>query len=96
VVAAEWHPVHPGVIVTCGKSHIAFWTHELGGTLIKRNGIFEGREKPKYVTCLAFTQDGEVLSGDSNGNIIAWVKGKLLKIHFKRLILKQLTTIIII
>ncbi|XP_065343773.1 echinoderm microtubule-associated protein-like 2 isoform X3 [Cloeon dipterum] len=75
VVAAEWHPVDRGVIVTCGKSHIAFWTHELGGTLIKRNGIFEGREKPKYVTCLAFSQNGEVLSGDSNGHIIVWVRG---------------------
>ncbi|XP_059480619.1 echinoderm microtubule-associated protein-like 2 isoform X6 [Neocloeon triangulifer] len=75
VVAAEWHPVDRGTIVTCGKSHIAFWTHELGGTLIKRNGIFEGREKPKYVTCLAFSQNGEVLSGDSNGNIIVWVRG---------------------
>jgi len=64
------------MIVTCGKSHVAFWTHEPGGTLIKRNGIFEGREKPKYVTCLAFSQDGEVLSGDSSGNIVSWVRGQ--------------------
>lgn len=34
------------------------------------------RDKPKYVTCLAFTQTGEVLSGDSNGNIIVWTRGK--------------------
>jgi microtubule-associated protein-like 1/2 len=42
---------------------------------MKRNGIFEGREKPKYVTCLAFTQDGDVVSGDSNGNLIVWTRG---------------------
>lgn len=38
-------------------------------------GIFEGREKPKYVTCLTFTQNGDVVSGDSNGNIVLWGRG---------------------
>jgi microtubule-associated protein-like 1/2 len=76
VVAAEFHPVDRGYIVTCGKSHIAFWTLETNGTLIKRNGIFEGREKPKYVTCMAFTQDGDLVSGDSNGNLIVWTRGE--------------------
>jgi microtubule-associated protein-like 1/2 len=38
-------------------------------------GVFANREKPKYVTCLAFTQGGDVLSGDSNGSIIVWARG---------------------
>lgn len=38
-------------------------------------GVFEGREKPKYVTCISFTQNGDVISGDSNGNIIVWGRG---------------------
>lgn len=38
-------------------------------------GIFEGREKPKYVTCLSFSHNGDVISGDSNGNIVIWSRG---------------------
>ncbi|XP_039294135.1 echinoderm microtubule-associated protein-like 2 [Nilaparvata lugens] len=75
VVAAEFHPLDKSCIVTCGKSHISFWSLDNGGTLYKRNGIFENRDKPKYVTCLAFTQTGDVLSGDSNGSIIVWGRG---------------------
>ncbi|XKL65549.1 hypothetical protein PGB90_008969 [Kerria lacca] len=77
VVAAEFHPLDKNSIVTCGKNHINFWTLDAGGTLYKRQGLFEGsRDRPKYVTCLAFTQAGDVLSGDTNGNIIIWVRGK--------------------
>ncbi|KAK6645396.1 hypothetical protein RUM43_001673 [Polyplax serrata] len=75
VIAAEFHPLDRHCIVTCGKSHIAFWILDQNGTLYKRMGIFENRDKPKYVTCLAFTQDGDTLSGDSNGNIIVWGRG---------------------
>ncbi|XP_050538023.1 echinoderm microtubule-associated protein-like 2 isoform X2 [Daktulosphaira vitifoliae] len=76
VVAAEFHPLERNQIVTCGKGHISFWTLDAGGTLYKRNGIFDTtRDRPKYVTCLAFTQNGDVLSGDSNGSVITWGRG---------------------
>ena len=75
VVAAEWHPLERNTIVTCGKNHISFWSLDQGGALYKRMGVFSGRDKPKYVTCLAFTQSGDVLSGDSNGSIILWARG---------------------
>ncbi|KAL1138870.1 hypothetical protein AAG570_008932 [Ranatra chinensis] len=75
VVSAEFHPLDRGCIVTCGKGHISFWTLDNGGALYKRMGVFANREKPKYVTCLAFTHTGDVLSGDSNGNIIVWTRG---------------------
>ncbi|PSN50018.1 hypothetical protein C0J52_03295 [Blattella germanica] len=83
VVAAEFHPMDRQSIVTCGKSHISFWTLDAGGTLYKRMGIFENRDKPKYVTCLAFTQSGDTVSGDSNGNVIIWGRDELwgLAIH---------------
>jgi len=35
-------------------------------------------DKPKYVLCLAFAASGDVLSGDSNGNIFVWGKGSLI------------------
>lgn len=38
-------------------------------------GIFENRDKPKFVICVAFTHRGEVITGDSNGNLIVWGRG---------------------
>ncbi|KAJ3659306.1 hypothetical protein Zmor_011002 [Zophobas morio] len=75
IVAAEFHPLDRNIIVTCGKSHIAFWSLDVGGTLYKRMGIFESRDKPKYVTCVGFLQTGETITGDSNGNLEVWGRG---------------------
>ncbi|CAI9730038.1 echinoderm microtubule-associated protein-like 2 isoform X10 [Octopus vulgaris] len=74
VLSAEFHPSEKNTIVTCGKSHISFWTLE-SGALTKKMGIFDKHEKPKYILCLAFADNGDVLSGDSNGNIFVWCKG---------------------
>ncbi|KAJ8308865.1 hypothetical protein KUTeg_013739 [Tegillarca granosa] len=74
VLAAEFHPLEKNSIITCGKGQISFWTIE-GGTLAKKTGIFDKHEKPKYVLCLAFADNGDVISGDSNGNIFIWPKG---------------------
>ena len=38
-------------------------------------GLFDQRDKPKYVTCLAFSFTGDVLTGDSNGNVFIWGRG---------------------
>uniref|UniRef100_A0A8C8SV47 EMAP like 2 n=1 Tax=Pelusios castaneus TaxID=367368 RepID=A0A8C8SV47_9SAUR len=40
VLAATFHPTEPALLVTCGKSHIYFWTLDKG-SLSKRQGIFE-------------------------------------------------------
>ncbi|XP_063476794.1 echinoderm microtubule-associated protein-like 2 isoform X2 [Symphalangus syndactylus] len=40
VLVATFHPTDPTVLITCGKSHIYFWTLE-GGSLSKRQGLFE-------------------------------------------------------
>ncbi|GAB1609644.1 echinoderm microtubule-associated protein-like 2 isoform X3 [Argonauta hians] len=74
VLSAEFHPSEKNTVVTCGKSHISFWTLE-SGALTKKMGIFDKHEKPKYILCLAFADNGDVLSGDSNGNIFVWCKG---------------------
>ncbi|XP_019884818.1 echinoderm microtubule-associated protein-like 2 isoform X5 [Camponotus floridanus] len=76
VVCAEWHPLERNQIVSCGKGHVSFWSLDNGGMLYKRMGVFESsRDKPRYVTCVAFNQNGDVLTGDSNGNIIIWARG---------------------
>ncbi|KAE8294969.1 Echinoderm microtubule-associated protein-like 1 [Larimichthys crocea] len=74
VLAAVFHPMDANLIVTCGKSHINFWTME-GNTLTKRQGLFEKHDKPKYVLCVAFAENGDAITGDSSGNIYVWAKG---------------------
>uniref|UniRef100_A0A8C6Y8Q4 EMAP like 2 n=1 Tax=Naja naja TaxID=35670 RepID=A0A8C6Y8Q4_NAJNA len=76
VLAATFHPTEPSLLITCGKSHIHFWTLE-GSSLSKRQGIFEKHEKPKYVLCVAFTENGDTVTGDSGGNLYIWGKGLL-------------------
>lgn len=42
VLAAVFHPLDDSLIVTCGKSHINFWTMD-SNTLVKKQGLFEVR-----------------------------------------------------
>ncbi|XP_071212923.1 echinoderm microtubule-associated protein-like 2 isoform X3 [Salvelinus alpinus] len=74
VLAAAFHPMDDNLIVTCGKSHLNFWTMD-GNTLTKRQGLFDKNEKPKYVLCVAFAENGDAITGDSSGNIYVWAKG---------------------
>uniref|UniRef100_A0A8C3FFZ1 EMAP like 2 n=1 Tax=Chrysemys picta bellii TaxID=8478 RepID=A0A8C3FFZ1_CHRPI len=74
VLAATFHPTEPTLLITCGKSHLYFWSLDKG-SLSKRQGIFEKHEKPKYVLCVAFTENGDVVTGDSGGNLYIWGKG---------------------
>ncbi|XP_006000802.1 echinoderm microtubule-associated protein-like 4 isoform X2 [Latimeria chalumnae] len=73
VLAVEFHPTDPNTIVTCGKSHIFFWTWS-GSSLARKQGIFGKYEKPKFVQCLAFLGNGDVLTGDSGGIMLIWSK----------------------
>ncbi|XP_071540935.1 echinoderm microtubule-associated protein-like 2 isoform X3 [Panulirus ornatus] len=74
VLAVDFSPVDRSTIITCGKNHISFWNYE-SGMLAKRMGIFENRERPKYVTSISITDAGNVISGDSNGNLLIWQRG---------------------
>uniref|UniRef100_A0A4W3JWA5 EMAP like 1 n=1 Tax=Callorhinchus milii TaxID=7868 RepID=A0A4W3JWA5_CALMI len=74
VFGADFHPTETNIIVTCGKSHIYFWTLE-GGSFSKKQGLFEKHEKPKFVLCVTFAENGDTITGDSSGNILVWGKG---------------------
>jgi microtubule-associated protein-like 1/2 len=39
-LVATFHPTDPTLLITCGKSHIYFWSLE-GASLSKRQGLFE-------------------------------------------------------
>uniref|UniRef100_A0A8D0CT37 EMAP like 4 n=1 Tax=Sander lucioperca TaxID=283035 RepID=A0A8D0CT37_SANLU len=73
VLAVEFHPTDPNTIVTCGKSHIFFWTWS-GNSLARKQGIFGKYEKPKFVQCLAFLSSGDILTGDSGGILLVWTR----------------------
>lgn len=51
VLGAVFHPMDANLIVTCGKSHINFWTIE-GSTLTKRQGLFEVCEFSIFVNAV--------------------------------------------
>ncbi|CAL4066981.1 unnamed protein product [Meganyctiphanes norvegica] len=61
-------------IVSSGKNHISFWSYE-DGALEKKNGIFGNNPRPKFVTAIAYLPSGELISGDTNGNLFKWEKG---------------------
>ncbi|XP_051935744.1 echinoderm microtubule-associated protein-like 3 [Hippocampus zosterae] len=73
VLAVDFHPGDSGNIITCGKSHVYFWTLN-AGQFTKKQGIFGKYKKPKYIQCFVFSLTGEVLTGDSEGNILTWGK----------------------
>uniref|UniRef100_A0A672GPB3 EMAP like 4 n=1 Tax=Salarias fasciatus TaxID=181472 RepID=A0A672GPB3_SALFA len=76
VLAVEFHPTDPSTIVTCGKSHIFFWTWN-GSALARKQGIFGKYEKPKFVQCLAFLSSGDILTGDSGGVLLVWTRSSV-------------------
>uniref|UniRef100_G3TSZ3 EMAP like 2 n=1 Tax=Loxodonta africana TaxID=9785 RepID=G3TSZ3_LOXAF len=47
VLVATFHPIDPTMLITCGKSHIYFWSLE-GGSLTKRQGLFERLKSSRY------------------------------------------------
>lgn len=36
------------------------------------------QEKPKFVLCATFAENGNTITGDSSGNILVWGKGMLM------------------
>jgi len=71
VVGAEFLDGSNDKFVSYGKGHLIFWEYE-GGKLNKKTGIFEKNPKPRFVTAVAFLEDGSAVSGDSNGNLFLW------------------------
>uniref|UniRef100_A0A8C1ZCL6 EMAP like 3 n=1 Tax=Cyprinus carpio TaxID=7962 RepID=A0A8C1ZCL6_CYPCA len=73
ILAVDFSPTDTNNIISCGKSHVYFWTMSTG-TLTKKQGIFGKYKKPKFVLCFVFSLTGDVLTGDSEGNILTWGK----------------------
>ena len=37
--------------------------------------LFQKNHRPKYVSCIAFSVNGDVLTGDTDGSICVWPEG---------------------
>jgi len=79
IFGVKCNPVSELSFVTYGKSHLAFWKmeyleakskHRIG--LGKKLAIYDKVDKPKYALCVIFNQKGDVVTGDSNGNILLY------------------------
>ncbi|XP_025030601.1 echinoderm microtubule-associated protein-like 3 isoform X1 [Python bivittatus] len=73
VLMVEFNPQDSSNIITAGKSHVYFWTW-IGNSLTKKQGIFGKYKKPKFIQCFVFDTNGDVLTGDSEGNILTWAR----------------------
>uniref|UniRef100_A0A672ZTZ6 HELP domain-containing protein n=1 Tax=Sphaeramia orbicularis TaxID=375764 RepID=A0A672ZTZ6_9TELE len=73
VFSVDFNPSDSANIITCGKSHVYFWTLSTG-QFTKKQGIFGKYKKPKFIQCFVFSLTGDVLTGDSEGNILTWGK----------------------
>uniref|UniRef100_A0A8D0C8X4 Echinoderm microtubule-associated protein-like 4 n=1 Tax=Scleropages formosus TaxID=113540 RepID=A0A8D0C8X4_SCLFO len=76
VLAVDFHPTDTSTIVTCGKSHVFFWTWNCS-SLVRKQGIFGKYEKPKFVQCVAFLPSGNILTGDSGGILLVWSRSTI-------------------
>ena len=77
---AYFYPEPSNVLLTIGKSHVTMWN--LGSDeLQSRSGLFTRKiPRPKNVTCAAFAKTGEVLTGDSDGNVMIWRGVKVVRV----------------
>eukprot|EP00058_Branchiostoma_floridae_P022229 XP_002607719.1 hypothetical protein BRAFLDRAFT_82834 [Branchiostoma floridae] len=69
------------MMVTAGKNHLGFWTIKkitAGSSskafLTMKKGLF-AEHQAKFVHCLDFGDNGDVITGDSKGSILVWKKG---------------------
>jgi len=71
VLAVSFSPFDSHQLVTCGKQHVTFW--ELEDSKLKQSrGRLSKNHRPKYVSCVTFSTNGDVLTGDTDGSICVW------------------------
>ena len=80
VLSVKFYEKRNNILVTCGKTHLNIWSIE-GDILMRRQGLFTKKiERPKYVICVAFATSGEILSGDTEGNVMVWRSVKVVRV----------------
>ena len=79
----RWDPNEDGRFVTVGMKHIKFWK-KVGSGFTSKRGIFGRKGKIDTMLSLAFTPDGQTLSGSAGGQVCIWTGNTLtstVKVH---------------
>ena len=80
VLSVKFYDKRHNILVTCGKTHLNIWSME-GDILMRRQGLFTKKiQKPKYVITTTFAGSGEIISGDSDGNVMVWRSVKVVRV----------------
>lgn len=88
VLNCQFHPSEKNLLYSSGKQHLCYWTFDgtllhkkmavfdasTSSTIVHNSdgGKNKKLEKPKFVLCLSFDWRGDLITGDSDGNLIVW------------------------
>ncbi|PAV73739.1 hypothetical protein WR25_17195 [Diploscapter pachys] len=73
IYGVRFHPHQKNLLIVYGKGHFTIWILEPKNRVLHKHSLsFEGRDKPKSVLSLCFAEDGQIVTGDSNGTISVW------------------------
>ncbi|XP_066155707.1 echinoderm microtubule-associated protein-like CG42247 isoform X1 [Euwallacea fornicatus] len=70
ISGAVFHPLDDSLIITHGKGHLTFWNRRKDG-FFERTDILKSPSRT-LITSLQFEQDGDVITGDSDGFVTVY------------------------
>jgi microtubule-associated protein-like 1/2 len=84
ILSVHFLPESTNELVATGKGQVSLWTfskqdNEAG--LDKKQGLFTRKiPRPHSVNCSTFAATGEILTGDSDGNVMIWGGVKVIRV----------------
>uniref|UniRef100_A0A8C4TL53 EML-like first beta-propeller domain-containing protein n=1 Tax=Erpetoichthys calabaricus TaxID=27687 RepID=A0A8C4TL53_ERPCA len=75
-----------GSLLTAGEEHLVWWKidRETGRIVERQKADYQKELRPKCITCLLYSEKGDLITGDSNGNVYVWPSGSNTISHFIR------------
>ncbi|KAG2470845.1 EMAL2 protein, partial [Polypterus senegalus] len=75
-----------GSLLTAGEEHLVWWTidRETGRIVESQKADYQKESQPKCITCVLYSEKGDLITGDSNGNVYVWPSGSNTISHFIR------------
>lgn len=84
VHSLEFHPTDYNTLILTGKGFVTLWTLKDGPdgpTMERSQGLFTRKiPRPKSVLCSNVAQNGDLLTGDSDGNVMIWKDVKVIRV----------------
>ena len=84
VMSAHFLPESANTLVLTGKGQVSLWSFDKEdeeAELDKKQGLFTRKiPRPAAVNCAAFAKSGEILTGDTDGNVMIWGGVKVVRV----------------